>query len=221
MSPTPSAPYRLFAYICGLAISFVVLGVIGFLLARSLKGEYVPLIQSHLPALDQIRTVTKMTNAGRKVIGPLRFDSSKEVRAFARKKFVEAVTRNDRNLTELAELLKDTRSQEALAQLKQERADYLNMTREFLGEPSNPQTEAEFIEKRRHYYAALDSYLNEQDALASTIADLVYQDSAAISEKTNRILLFFGLFALWPVLVGIGFFFYGLVSAKLHYERTN
>ena len=214
-----SVPYRFLTYLTLLGVSFIALGICGYLFVRKLDDSYSVIISNRLPVLNLVRSFTVVANRGRHLVDELMANPSPEALARLRPELDRLRVANDATFARLDELINENPSQRALDNLGAERVTYRNRLEKVFQLVENRASPGDVLAEYDKLSEPYNHFLASQDALAAYAERTAIEESNVITEKTRDALQFFVLFAIWPAVIGLGLFLYGFVTTSFIFLR--
>ena len=126
---------------------------------------------------------------------------------------------NDENMKELHVVLSGEDAMKLLNELTEVRRAYLNEMDVVLGIAAREGTSPNYWLAKQKMLAASDVYREKRDEMAEFCEKRADDRSAEIVERVRRFEYFCLFLALWPALVGLMLFVYGIVSTALLFFR--
>ena len=134
-------------------------------------------------------------------------------------KMTESGARNQGNLKRLSAQLSGQIEQELFGEIMLTRHSYRVEAEKLLSRLDQAGSAGDLVGLNISVNLAFDAYSNAQDRLASFLEKNCQERSDTASEKSNRTMVFFAVFAAWPILIGLVLFINGFVTTAVVFYR--
>jgi len=215
----PALPYRFLVYFSVMALSFLLMGGIGIYFVKKVDAEYSEIVDKQLPALNLMRSITKESGAGKRMLELYAGRSSSAHAEALKVKMTGSGARNQGNLKRLSAQLSGQTEQELFGEIMLTRHSYRVEAEKLLSLLDQAGSAGDLVGLNISVNLAFDAYSNAQDRLASFLEKNCQERSDAASEKSNRTMVFFAVFAAWPILMGLVLFINGFVTTAVVFYR--
>jgi hypothetical protein len=204
------SPVKVLLLLLVLSLSLFVTGTCGALLVRKYNSSYQEIVTRELPILALLRNITRASSATRRAVNTYATTTDVELRAVNYKNFETALIFNDGNFERLKALVADD-GKVALEELLQCRRNYIEAAKKVLFELEGRDSVMD-VAQRQVLEELYGKYADSQDNLAEYAENKAAKKSERITVQGRRLYAFFLIVILWPVLISLGFFIYGILT---------